>query len=615
MNDSEQDTTLSSDKTLATVREIVPPITLAILFSSMAVWSWRKWPDVLIDFGHELYFPWQIVSGKVLYGDLDYLYGPFSQYFNALLFRIFGVSYVVLFVANLVLLAIFLTVLYLMLDAITSRVAAFMACAVMICVFAFAQYVFTGNYNFISPYTHGVTHGIILSLLMIHQLWKFSIDGRTYHLLVAGFAFGLVVLTKVEVALAAFAAALLFFLVLVDLDRRRLILSTRSTLTFLLSAMAPILGFATYFSTVLPREKILDTVFGPFGMLLHTEIARNPFYVRSMGLDDVIGNSVRMVSTAALALLSVVATLWLSRFFVMYKSRTLVRRLCLIGFGGIIALTLLVDPYLIGYPFPILVSVTFVLLLTSYCRVRHVDEMQSKRLVPLLLWAAFSICLLPKILLNSRLYHFGSFLAMPSALLLCIMLTWFLPQWLDSKATGGYVFRNVMLAVLALVALRCVLTTRAFYEVKSFPVGKGGDTIVTYEPRSDPRGPAIATAVEWLQCHLDTNDTFMALPEGVMLNYLARRESPSRYTNITMTEILAYGESAILDDIASHPPDYVVFFHRDMTEFGVGYFGSDPRYGQQIMNWVSEHYLPVHLIGDEPLTDDGFGIRILRRMD
>jgi hypothetical protein len=65
-------------------------------------WSWRQWPDPLVDFGRELYLPWQINAGQVLYRDLASLFGPLSPYVNALWFRLFGPSLMTLAWGNLV---------------------------------------------------------------------------------------------------------------------------------------------------------------------------------------------------------------------------------------------------------------------------------------------------------------------------------------------------------------------------------------------------------------------------------------------------------------------------------------------------------------------------------
>jgi hypothetical protein len=45
----------------------------------MAWLSWLKWCDPIIDFGRELYIPWALCQGKVLYKDINmFFYGPFS---------------------------------------------------------------------------------------------------------------------------------------------------------------------------------------------------------------------------------------------------------------------------------------------------------------------------------------------------------------------------------------------------------------------------------------------------------------------------------------------------------------------------------------------------------
>ena len=88
------------------------PGLIVIVFSLMAFWSWRKWPDLLVDFGQQLYIPWQLASGKLLYKDIVILHGPLSQYFNAFWFKLFGPSLTVLIFVNLAILAGITVVLY-----------------------------------------------------------------------------------------------------------------------------------------------------------------------------------------------------------------------------------------------------------------------------------------------------------------------------------------------------------------------------------------------------------------------------------------------------------------------------------------------------------------------
>ncbi len=121
---------------------------------AMAIWSWGTWPDVLIDFGRELYVPWRITEGDALYRDLSYFNGPLSPYLNAGFFRLFGTQFLTLVLCNLVLLGAVTGLLYHMVRDIADRLAATSACIAFLSLFAFSQYVGIGNYNFIVPYSH-----------------------------------------------------------------------------------------------------------------------------------------------------------------------------------------------------------------------------------------------------------------------------------------------------------------------------------------------------------------------------------------------------------------------------------------------------------------------------
>ena len=119
----------------------------------MLAWSWRRWPELLIDFGRELYVPWRLIEGEVLYRDIAYFNGPLSPYVNALWFRIFGVSLETLAICNVLLIAALAALLYRMIEEVADRLAAAVAGLVFVAAFAFAQIGEIGNYNFVTPYS------------------------------------------------------------------------------------------------------------------------------------------------------------------------------------------------------------------------------------------------------------------------------------------------------------------------------------------------------------------------------------------------------------------------------------------------------------------------------
>ncbi|MFN7140117.1 MAG: hypothetical protein ACK4UN_12350, partial [Limisphaerales bacterium] len=142
-------------------------ITLLATAGVMLVVSWRRWPEVLVDFGLQLYIPWQLTSGSVLYRDIAYLPGgPISQYFNAGAFELFGASLMTLAKVNLGLSVALLTIIFHWFKKSSGLACAFLVSMATILVFMFSQYEM-GNYNFIAPYSHEALHGLLLGVLTL----------------------------------------------------------------------------------------------------------------------------------------------------------------------------------------------------------------------------------------------------------------------------------------------------------------------------------------------------------------------------------------------------------------------------------------------------------------
>jgi hypothetical protein len=102
---SDPETTLSRDPARVHSGHSSSLLAIGLLVATALILlglSWRRWPDVLADLGRELYIPWRIYPGDVLYRDLAYFSGPLAPYVNAGLFRAFGPGLMVLACTNLV---------------------------------------------------------------------------------------------------------------------------------------------------------------------------------------------------------------------------------------------------------------------------------------------------------------------------------------------------------------------------------------------------------------------------------------------------------------------------------------------------------------------------------
>lgn len=591
------------------------PVFLMGMFILGLMFTWLKWSDILIDFGRELYVPWQINSGKVLYKDIAHLFGPFSQYANALIFKLFGASYLTIAAANVAILAFFVAVLYSIIKKTCSQLTAFISCSVVILVFSFPQYLTVGNYNFVSPYSHEATHGLVLSLLMIHQLWRFAVNKFKRNLLLAGFIFGLIFLTKIEILFSGSMVVSVYFF-LNWLNCKDVKETLKKFGLFFAGFIIPIFIFWLYFLSVMPLKQSLVAVCGSWvGFMGAADIANSKFYLANMGLIKPLGNLVKIIWETMIIMLVIAVIIFLCHSIKKYKKEVIYVGLCVVLLVIIIFAVVFINPHTIGKSLPVLSLAAVIFLFYSYLAIMKKDKGKANAYIPMLLWSVFSFGMLYKMLLSGKVYHYGFFLALPSVVLLVSMLVWYLPEWLNKKFLERSIFRSVMVIIIVICCAIFVQTSRKYYQDKTFSVGTGKNRILAYDPMIDSRGLMFDYTVKWINSHFGENETFVVIPEGAMLNYLTKRINPTPYINFMPPEIRIFNEDVILDNFKKQSPDYFVAIYKNTADYGVNFFGQDIGYGKKITDWVQGSYAPVFLIGMDPFQGTGFGIKILKKKE
>jgi hypothetical protein len=448
---------------------------------------------------------------------------------------------------------------------------------------------------------------------MIYVLMRYFERGRAGQAALAGVIFGMILLTKAEVALAASAALALFAaLLLFSRRRERAALLTHFPWFIAGAAMVPLLMLA-YFAARMPFGRALSGAAGAWAPFCKAGFMNVPFYKKMMGMDDLAGNLMRMlrVCLAAAAVLALMAGLDRAAGRVRQRLGLIAPLAGLALFAGLVSF----DPSAAWKSFPRCLPLASLVAAAAFSArfVAHVTEREAaRRYAALAVWSAFSFALLMKIILNPHIYHYGFFLALPATLLLVACMLWFFPRLLG-RAGGGAVFRALALAVVAACLLFHARISDRFFEQKNFPVGGGGDVMIVEGPRLSARNAMVKHALDRIAELTPPGSTMVVVPEGVMLNYLARRINPTPYLVFMVPEMETFGQDAILDSFRRSRPDFVVIVEKSTAEYGVGYFGAGPRYGKKIMDWINADYEKIELIGNEPLQDGRFGIKILKR--
>ncbi len=580
---------------------------VAVAFVAVAAVSWRKWPDVLVDFGLQLYLPWRICEGQVLYRDLHYLAGgPLSQYFNALLFKIFGVSFRTLIFANLAITATLLVLIYRRFLAAADRWTATTICLGIVLVFAFNEYQVVGNYNYIAPYSHELFHGLVLSILAVAFLSDWINKPKLRYAFAAGFCFGLVFLTKPEI-FVALAAGVVTAFILFYAKAGRSGFMVKSATAFLAAAVIPALGFFLYFLSVEDwRASLYATAFA-WAPLWLTPVAQNHFYLWCTGLDTPVAHLREMaIHFFCVALLVALY----ARLFQRETRFGTERTTQLVLLIPLLAAAAWFNWLNSGASLPLLGLAACILLWRNYQNLSVEREMAFP-----LLWSVFGLVLLAKLGLFSRVWHYGFALAMPAAITALFLLFWLLPVLLEKKYdVAPRPFRLAVWLALMIGFGVLVRDSESWYSTKDLAVGKGGDQILAFDPRLNPAGAGVRLTLEWIEKNVPRDGTLAVLPEGTTINYLSRRVNPTPCLDWTPTVLTAFGQAGMTAAFEKNPPDYIFLVERDTAEFGIGYFGRSPGYGVELMQWIGENYQPVYLIGHEPLANGLFGIEVLKRL-
>jgi hypothetical protein len=579
---------------------------LAATFAIMAAISWFRWPDALVDSGRELYVPWRITAGEMLYKDIPHLYGPLAHYFNALLFKVFGTSLHTLVVFDLLLIGVLTWCIYMTFLRAFDRLTATLCGMCFIAVFAFGHYVWMGNQNFVCPYAHEVTYGVFLSFLMLHALERFLERRNRRGAVAVGALLGLIFLTKVEVFLAAFLAALVALcLPAVHLRSPRGICCGKA-LSVLAGFAAPIIFFVMLFTPRVSLAEALGMVTTTITSLRHASIVGHYSYREYAGLDAPILNVLKMIGVTA-----VYAALFLGivAFSGFVGLRGGARRRPLLVVGAVLTLGALAVALkgglwlsMVGRAFPLLVM-AYLGHLAGQLRRRTKGLNDASGMTPMIALSVFSLFLLLKILLMVNFLGYGFALAMPAALIVTAGTTSLLPSYV--KHRGGCVLTaKIMAATLVILHLALQADiSRYLYSLMTVPVGRGSDRFYTYGPEVavhypeiSQRGLVMNQALAAIDANMPKDAEFVVLPEGVILNYLTRRRNPGRWFEFTSQSIAAMGEVRMRDDLEAGRPAYVVLTERPTPEAGVTYFGVD--FGLTLKSWVVDNYTPVFHAGD-----------------
>jgi hypothetical protein len=586
-------------------------------FAAWLVWrSWMRWVDPQIDFGVQLYIPWRITLGEHLGRDFVHPYGPFSSYFNASLFAVFGTSIRTLVVANLVIYAAIVTLWYAILRRTFGFLPAAVATWVGIAVFAFGHYTGVNNYTYAAPYAHEATHGLLFLLLLVSSLLAENPGNPVRRGGIEGVVFALICLTKVEIAVAA------VLVLIVAAIRRRGTATHGADLPRWAAAFGAgfagvlVIGWVALAAATSGREALMAVTSGFLGPLLYPSYVRSSSILGYLGLDHPLENIRAIVISGAAAFALLAAVVLLSRSAARLPS-PITRWAWLAGAvvtACVVTIFVREPPFRVAWSFPFLLAGAAGWIMVRARREATTDRVTVRTWALLISFVAASALML-RMALAPKIQHYGFVQAMLAATWLAAFLLGELPrEWVSARAARR-LFLGITAAALCFGAARFTRLSLGNYSAKNLPMGVGADRIFGFGLNIFVAHDNLEAARAFLQPRLTPSSTLLVAPEGILLNYWTRTKWPLRITNL-LPATVALNRGDVLEELTREPPDYVVVATRTVSDDSFPPFGADEASGQRILAWLEQHYVKEAHAGQDPLrpfAENKFGLWILKR--
>lgn len=554
---------------------------LAAFFIVMLVGSWQRWTQPIIDHGREMNLPARIAAGETLYVDVQFLYGPFAPYFNAAVYRVFGVRLAALHVVGgLCAWIIILTVYWLSRQLL--RVGEATVTAGLVIVFCAVKY--SGNY--ISPYAYAALYGLVFSLISLAQTIRYWRDQSQGRLFWSGVFAGLAVITKWEVALSALVTAGAAVLLSSIVSKKVL---WKDALRFLLPVIVIVGGTVALLLNMTSQRTLLED-----NHILFSNMPPQLVYFNRLisGIADLPRSFWFTLSGLGTFALWCGVIAMLGALIGRKKDEgwgKLATTGFVLTFSGLVfwiavreGFHLNEDAHLLNSMPVVLVIVVAVLLIHLFRR----GAQFTRELGLVLLLAVFAQTAILRVIFRVSISGPYAPFYLPVVLIIATFVVFsFVPIALTPDGALRDGVRRVAVTLIALLTVGMAASTiRRFRTYRTYEVtGPRGRFVVEEEI-----GAPLAAAIKYARENTAETDVLPTLPQATAINFLAERSYPFRQEIIHpgfMTD--EEGTSRLS---ASQAP--VILVANLLTpEFRDSVYGVD--YNQGVWQWINKNYYLV----------------------
>ena len=565
---------------ITNTNEIIYITFLIFIFLILSITISRHLGNIIIDCGREAYFPQQILKGKLLYKDLFNIFGPLSYQINAIFYKIFSINLSTLRLAGTINAGFILILLYSITRFFTTKEISFAISILIMVSCVFNPWIF----NYIFPYSYAMVYAFSTFLFSVLFLLLYLKSSKQFFIPLSWFFLGISMTCKYEYVL--YLIFLMFLTFILKINKKYILYS------LILFLITPVLSFSVLFLQGLTINDLLEQ----FRIIKQFALSPslNYFYSYAGGLYpnkfNMLTNWKFFYNFCILFLL-----LFSSLYFWVNLSKK--------------------SPH---YLYKKILSYIFIAVFT-YQFFNRLNEYINLLFCWLPLFTL--LLLIPLFFKSKKSFSKEFFTTKNGTYILLIMIAMLASAksffYLNLKAYATFAFPLLFIVnsifIIEFLPLYFKIINKKSLKKAFFIIilimtilfagylkqSLGDDVLIQTSKGSIYNHKNLAesfqASINYIDKEMKKEDSFLVLPEGIMLNFLTNHPSKSIYYATNTPYLEPFGEEKIIDDIKKNPPEYIFINNRNSEDYGKKYICKD--YGFDLCNYVKSNYSKIEEFG------------------
>ncbi|MDD3237267.1 MAG: glycosyltransferase family 39 protein [Candidatus Gastranaerophilales bacterium] len=531
---------------------------ISLIFILAIPFFWLRMALLTIDIGRELYIPWQMIKGHLLYKDIFIIFAPLSYQISAFSLKLLGDKLSSFYIFGLINSFLIVNLTYAIGREFLSKKLSLLITFFVMFTGVFAFHIF----NFNMPYAYAMPYSLMFFLASFLALIKYlkSNGHEAKYVYISSLFCGAACVTKYEYILFA------IFLVYIFCCFKPISVAQKikSVLAFL---TVPTLSYGT----LLLQGVTFYDWYNNFLIVqkMATSSAMHHFYMVS-GAFFSLSKFFQVLNTGVIFSLIVGFSIYYSLKFKKQKNKKSEIIIIILTWIFLFIYFMIYANFSFAF-----LSILNLLLLTIFFKRIYKNPPLFALMV-----SAFLISL--KSFYSMELIAYG---VISIGVLLVAIAAFFLSNILEYKKEIYLLLAKQIIEII----LTCALVLMFGYQIwwlthLNSPVYTPKGVIYTTKGAAAIHNDFI----NYLKQNTKTNDTLLVLPETPLVNYVMNLDSDNIHYTLMPADIDMFGEKQILDKFVKIKPDFFALSNRETSEYGKDYMCS--YYASTICIMVYKNY-------------------------